>query len=233
MKRWEDQTFKLFVDGTAVWSRRQTITAWCNEEHAEAGAFFYIIVDGKREYVLGPHQALDGSAPWMGAIGPYGQTGTSDDEFPPIPLQAELEIGGERVGEVVLRGGFGGSYEMDFIVFDGLGAPPPQILTAPSSTLPEQSHEILDAIDRVRKYAEHVEDAAETEAEKACARTVREGLSVLETFARTGSQRSVARAAFEGLRTWASRLRSLAGYVKLIELGTRLSTMLDELDEFF
>ncbi len=233
MYRWERANFTLVVNGHEVWSGRQPITAWLAKEHGGSEEFFQFTSEGETFSTFDPTRDFPVTTEWIGAIGPYGQYGEGDDERPPvdIPIDAHLIVNGENVGEITLRGYGWGLADSDYLMFDGRGSAPSRIAPDPGpARAPRNAQVILDAIEHVRRLTHQVEDTCDTEAERACARSVREGLAVLEEFARGKADESIARAAFQTLKTSAERLSSLSRYPRLVMLGVQLFQMLAKID---
>lgn len=88
----------------------------------------------------------------------------------------------------------------------------------------------LDAISQVEALTHTVEDAADTEAERALARSVREGLGALRAYADLDGSESMTRTALETLKAIANVLLKLPAGERLVELGLKLLELVGSVD---
>lgn len=87
----------------------------------------------------------------------------------------------------------------------------------------------LRAIAVVEQLTHRIEDAANTEHERAVARAVREYLTVLEAYVNGELPEDLAKGIVENLRHLGGILRDLSGYARLTELGSKLLNLIGEI----
>lgn len=231
MYKHEKQLVRLYDDaGKIIWQEPAEVTLWLASEHDKSPSFFvYDFGDGTSVGTL--DLLLDQFTPtehWCGAIGPWGQRGGYT--LPPIEVSANLVIDGHSALPIRTVRFAHGLADTDWLMFDGVG-PEPLILQTPDSGA-ASSHptraSIIEAIDEVERFTHEIEDSASSEPERAIARSVREGLTVLRFHAETPTDEALTRAALSALQTWGAHLRNLAGYGKLAELGIRIGNLVQE-----
>jgi hypothetical protein len=148
----------------------------------------------------------------------------SEADRPPATLGV-MRLGASRYGDA--RGS-------RLWALQGLG-PVPQLIADPPPRA-ESSEVIgrtdarsirLASIDMVERLTHTVEDAAQTEPERAMARAVRAYLEVLRTFVIEPPEPELEEIVLRALRETAERLLTLTKYAGLVRLGLELRRLLD------
>ena len=228
MLRIADAGIEIHGDDGYVWKDRCSAVFWLPSEYEQSAEFFPFPDHDHPDPDFDPRGGAIHTWDWMGALGPR-LLREADGNQPPVEFSGTLFVDEVPFGLIYLTRSVRGLSDHDYVLFEGTGPPPDDLIASRRERYSSQeAARLLDAIDEVRQFAHEVEDSAKTEAERACARSVRNGLQVLEEFALGRSDVSLARAAINSLKSWAGYLRNLAGYAKLVELGVRLATFLQQ-----